>query len=244
MKSSALTTLFAACVIAVGLAGCSEEQSSTPVSDNAAQTSSSSEEGAERSTPAPATQATPGQSVDLKELLEPGPLPDIALGREDAPVTVVEYASLTCPHCATFHTGTYPALKQKYVDSGKVRFIFREFPLDNYATAGFMMARCAEPSKYHPIIDAFFAQQRAFLDASDPFAWLQDFGKQVGFTQESLDACLSNQQLLDSVMAVRQRASEKFGVSSTPSFFINGKIYRGAMSIEDLSKDIDPLLKG
>jgi len=237
MKRSALATMLAAFVVVAGLAGCSDE-SATPVSDGAANSSQATDVAETGSTEAPQT------STNTADLLNPGPLPDIALGKADAPITVVEYASLTCPHCAAFHEETFPALKSKYIDTGKVRFIFREFPLDNYATAGFMLARCAEPAKYYPILEAFFAQQRAFLDAADPFVWIQGFGKQVGFTQESLDACLSNQDLLDNVMAVRQRASEKYGVSSTPSFFINGKISRGAMSIEELSKEIDPLLKG
>jgi protein-disulfide isomerase len=235
MKRSALTSLLAACALSIGLAACSDE-SETPVSEGQG---AAEQTGA--ATPAPGTAGAPTNTanVDLAELLAPGPLPDVVLGQADAPVTIVEYASLTCPHCATFHTQTYPAMKQNYIDTGKVRYIFREFPLDNYATAGFMLARCADQSNYYPIIEAFFAQQRAFLDAADPFEWLQSFGRQVGFTQESLDACLSNQQLLENVMDVRQRASEKFGVSSTPSFFINGKIRRGGLSVEELSKEID-----
>ncbi|MGQ4275282.1 thioredoxin domain-containing protein [Terrihabitans sp. B22-R8] len=235
MKRSTLTSLLAALVLTAGLAACSEE-SDTPVSDGATENSGQTSAASSQSTPA-------AGDVSVSDLMAEGALPDIALGAENAPVTIVEYASLTCPHCAVFQTQTFPALKQNYIDSGKVRYIFREFPLDNYATAGFMLARCSDQSKYYPIIDAFFAQQRAFLDAADPFQWIQAFGKEVGFTQESLDACLSNQDLLDNVMAVRQRASEKFGVSSTPSFFINGKIRRGSMTIEELSKEIDPLLK-
>jgi protein-disulfide isomerase len=237
MKRSALATTLAAFVVVAGLAGCSEE-SQTPVSDGAANSSQATDVAETGST------ETPQPATNTSDLMTAGPLPDIALGKADAPVTIVEYASLTCPHCAAFHKETFPALKSNYIDTGKVRYIFREFPLDNYATAGFMLARCADQSKYYPILDAFFAQQRAFLDAADPFTWIQGFGKQVGFTQESMDACLSNQDLLDNVMAVRQRASEKYGVSSTPSFFINGKISRGGMGIEELSKQIDPLVKG
>jgi protein-disulfide isomerase len=133
--------------------------------------------------------------------------------------------------------------EKRYIDTGKVRFIYRDFPLDQYATAGAMLARCGGEGKYFPIVDAFFEQQQGLLTAQDPFEWLQNFGKQVGFTKESLEACLSNQELMDNVIAVRQRASEKFGVNSTPTFFINGKVVRGAMTIEEFEKEIEPLVK-
>ncbi len=95
--------------------------------------------------------------------MAPGPLPDQVLGEASAPITIIEYASLTCPHCAAFQKETFPALKERYIDTGKVRYIFREFPLDNYATAGFMLARCGGDGKYYPIIDAFFAKQNELL---------------------------------------------------------------------------------
>jgi protein-disulfide isomerase len=198
-----------------------------------------------RSTPAPGAAAADDSKAGASssELLAAGPLEDRVLGKADAPVTIVEYASLTCPHCAAFHEETFPQLKAKYIDAGKVRFIFREFPLDNYATAGFMIARCAEADKYFPIVDAFFKQQRNLMGAPDPYVWMQGFAKQVGFTQETLEGCLTNQPLMDAVLATRQRASEKFGVNSTPSFFINGKISRGAMSMQELEKEIEPLLR-
>src|SRR5690606_31547593 len=132
-------------------------------------------------------------------------------------------------------------VKERYVDTGKVRFIFRDFPLDNFAMAGSMLARCGGEGKYFPIVDAFFEQQKSLAPGSDAFEWLQSFAKQVGFTEESFEACLSNRELQDNLTAVRQRASEKFGVSSTPTFFINGKIRRGALTIEEFEKEIEPL---
>jgi protein-disulfide isomerase len=181
--------------------------------------------------------------VSMEDLLAPTEIPDQILGKADAPVTIVEYASLTCPHCAAFHAETFPEVKKRFVDTGKVRFIFRDFPLDKFATAGAMLARCAGEGKYFPIIDAFFDQQNALMAAPEPFTWLQSFAKQVGFTQESFDACLSNQALTDNILAVRQRASEKFGVSSTPTFFFNGKVRRGGMNIEEFEKELEPFLK-
>ena len=163
---------------------------------------------------------------------------DMSLGSPKAKVQVVEYASLSCPHCARFHADVFPAFKAKYVDTGKVRFTFREMltPPAEVAAAGFMLARCAGPGKYFPVLDAFFDQQNALLSAKDPYTWIQSFSKQIGFTQDSMESCLSNQDLLDKVMGVRQRAAEKFGVNSTPTFFINGTVHRGEMTIEEMEK--------
>ena len=167
--------------------------------------------------------------VSVEELMKPGPLPDLVLGKADAPITVVEYASMTCGHCANFHTKVFPTLKEKYVDTGKVRFIMREFPLDNLAAAASMLARCAGEGKTFPLISVLFAKQDewAFVKG-DPRPELFKFAKQAGFTQESFDKCLTDQKLLDDIAAVRARAADTFGVNSTPTFFINGKkIERG-----------------
>ena len=189
---------------------------------------------------ADASKAEGSDKAEQSELLQPGPLPDEVMGQDNAPNTVIEYASLTCPHCARFHSEVFPELKKRFIDTGKVRFIFREFPLDNYATAGFMLARCAGPGKYFPVLGAFFDQQNALLSAKDPYTWIQSFSKQIGFTQDSMESCLSNQDLLDKVMGVRQRAAEKFGVNSTPTFFINGTVHRGEMTIEEMEKALNP----
>jgi protein-disulfide isomerase len=187
-------------------------------------------------------EAGPAQ-VAMDELMQPGPLPDQILGDANAPVTVVEYASLTCSHCRDFHKETFPEVKKRLIDTGKIRFIFRDFPLDQFATAGAQLARCAGDGKYYPVSSAFFDQQEGLRAAPEPFEWLQTFAKQVGFTQQSFEACLSNQQLTDNIIAVRQRASEKFGVSSTPTFFFNGKVRRGGMSIEEFEKELESTVK-
>lgn len=192
---------------------------------------------AEAATDAPEAQGT----VDAAALMEPGPLPEQALGAEDAPVTIVEYASMTCPHCANFHENTYPALKEQYIDTGKVRFVFREFPFDPRAAAAFMLARCSD-DKYFSMIDVLFKQQRKWATAENARDALLQISKLAGFSQESFEACLTDQKLLDDVSAVRTRGAEEFGVDSTPTFFINGKRYPGAMSIEQMSAIIDPLL--
>lgn len=183
------------------------------------------------------------QAPSTEELAVAGPLGEKAEGKEDAPVTIIEYASMTCGHCATFANETFPKLKEKYIDAGKVRFILREFPLDPIAAAGFMVARCAGDDKYFAVVDALFARQKEWAYSNDPVTGLQNLTKQFGFTQESFEACLTNQEMLDGVNWVRQRGAEKFGVNSTPTFFINGKIYRGAIKFEDMEKILEPLLK-
>ncbi|WP_353032148.1 DsbA family protein [Roseibium sp. SCP15] len=179
------------------------------------------------------------QSVDQEELLKPGPLGDKILGDENAPVTIVEYASMTCGHCANFHKSTWPDLKKDYVDTGKVRFIFREFPLDPVAAAAFMLARCAPADKYFEIVDIMFEQQRNWAFTDNPYQSLLDFSKQIGFTQESFEECLTNQGLLDAVNAVKDRGANEFGVNSTPTFFINGEMVSGALSIDEMGKIIE-----
>jgi protein-disulfide isomerase len=178
----------------------------------------------------------------MEELMTPSPLGDQILGSAEAPVTIIEYASMTCPHCAHFHETTFPDLKKKYIDTGKVRFIFREFPLDPLAAAGSMLARCAGDGKYFPMIESLFAQQKDWV-TQKPLQPMLGIAKQAGFTQESFDKCLANQAMLDGIEASRNRA-QKLGVNSTPTFFINGKIYRGAMTVEELDKQVAPYLKG
>jgi len=179
------------------------------------------------------------QSVDEDELLKPGPLGDKILGDENAPVTIIEYASMTCGHCANFHKRTWPDLKKDYIETGKVRFIMREFPLDPVASAAFMLARCAPQEKYFDIVDIMFEEQRAWAFTDNPYQSLLDFSKQIGFTQESFEECLTNQGLLDAVNAVRERGANEFGVNSTPTFFINGEKHSGALSIEEMGKIIE-----
>ena len=182
------------------------------------------------------------QSPTSEELMRPGPLPDLVLGKADAPVTIIEYASMTCPHCANFHKSTYPALKTKYIDTGKVRFIFREFPLDELAVAASMLARCAGPDKAMAMIDVLFASQDKWA-VRQPIPPLMQIAKQAGFTEKKFDECLKDQKLYNDIMAMRERGSKDYKVESTPTLFINGKMQKGGVSIEDLDKLIEPLLK-
>lgn len=181
--------------------------------------------------------------VPMEELMKPGPLGDLSLGNKDSKVTVVEYASMTCGHCAHFAKDVWPEIKKKYVDTNKIYFVFREFPLDNLAAAASMLARCAGGDKTFPLIEVLFEKQPewAFVEGN-PVPKLFEIAKQAGFTQESFDKCLTNQKLLDDITAGRTRASEVFGVNATPMFFINGKKLDGSPTVENFDKMIEPLL--
>ncbi|KQV01181.1 disulfide bond formation protein DsbA [Mesorhizobium sp. Root102] len=196
---------------------------------------------AKPATPAAATAPEAQGTVDMAELMKPGALPDKQLGKDDAKVTIVEYASMTCPHCAHFAETTFPELKTKYIDTGKARYILREFPFDPSAEAGFMLARCAKDN-YFPMVDVLFRQQANWVGVQNTKDALLQISKLAGFTQESFEACLTDQKLLDDVRSVQKRGANEFKVDSTPTFFINGKTYKGAMSIEEMSAIIDPLL--
>jgi protein-disulfide isomerase len=176
-------------------------------------------------------------------LVEASTLEEMVLGDPNAPVTIIEYASMTCPHCAHFEETTYPELKKRYIDTGKVRLIFREFPLDPLAAAGAMLARCAGKDKYFPLIETLFRTQKDWVVAKDPITPLLNIAKQVGFTKQSFDQCLSDEKLLAGIEAARQSAADKLGVNSTPTFFINGQVHRGDLSIDEVDKVVQPYFK-
>ncbi|WP_262031844.1 DsbA family protein [Microvirga sp. Mcv34] len=182
------------------------------------------------------------QNVAVQDLAVQGPLGDVALGPENAKVTIIEYASLTCSHCANFHKTTWPELKKRYIDTGKVRFVLREFPLDPLATAGFLLARCDSKNKYYPITDLLFEQQRNWAFTDKPLDALRGLMRQAGFSQEKFDACLKDQKLYEGVSAVKQRAADTFKVNSTPTFFINGQRHPGNLSIQQIEEIITPML--
>ena len=191
--------------------------------------------------PAHSEEAKPAAPYQLTgDLAVAGKLGDEWLGKADAPVTIIEYASMTCPHCAHFHETAFPELKSKYIDTGKVRFALREFPFDPVATAAFMLGHCSGEGHYYALIGLLFAQQKNWATdrAADD---LLNTVKQAGFTQDSFNACLKDQRIYDAVNDVKNRG-EKLGVDATPTFFINGKKMSGALTIKELDAAIEPLL--
>lgn len=185
-----------------------------------------------------------GGDVSPADLAVEGPIKDIVLGDPAAPVTVYEYASMTCPHCAEFQKTTFPHIKEEYIDTKKVRWIMREFPLDPRAAAGFMLARCAGSDKYYAVIDVLFQQQAnwAFVDAAQVLPALSQIMRQAGMTQEQFEGCLKDKTLYDGVMAIKQRGGDVFKISGTPTFFINGKRFGGGMTAEEFDKAVTPLV--
>lgn len=190
----------------------------------------------------PLRAATESGTVAVDQLMAAQALPDMWLGSADAPVTIIEYASMTCTHCAAFHAETWPTLKTKYINAGKVRFVLREFPLDVLAGAGFMLARCAGPDKRNALVDLLFTQQQNWAFVDKPLEALASTVRQAGLSQAAFDSCLTNTSLLDQVNAVRDRAAKDFGVNATPTFFINGRRVAGELTVSELENQLQPLL--
>jgi protein-disulfide isomerase len=179
------------------------------------------------------------------DVSKPVSLPDMALGPKDAAVTVTEYASMTCPHCAAFTNEVFPKIKEAFIDTNKIRFVFREFPLDIKAAAGSMLARCIakdDGAKYFAVTELLFKTQEDWV-MKDTAASLTRIGKQAGLSQEAVENCLKDQALLDKIAADQKYANEVLKVNSTPTFFINGDKVTGETSFEEFSKKITPLLK-
>jgi protein-disulfide isomerase len=170
-------------------------------------------------------------------------LQDMVLGKADAPVTIIEYASLTCPHCAHFHTDVLPAIKKDYIDTGKVKLIYRDFPLDQLAFAGSVLARCGGPEKYFTFLNVLFTQQRQWAGSSDPKTALVQIGRLGGVSSDQFEKCLGDKPLGDYILNSRLEGNQKHNVTSTPTLIINGKTESGAPSLEELRKKLDALVK-
>ena len=166
----------------------------------------------------------------------------MALGPEDAPITVIEYASMTCPHCATFHNDAFPELKARYIDTGKVRFIYREFPLDAVALRAAMLTRCAGPKRFFGFVEVLFRRQEHWARAKDPIAALARLGQVGGIGKKQFESCMNDRELGDSILERRLEGSNEFEVRSTPTFIINGKKHSGQMNFQQFDRVLKPLL--
>jgi protein-disulfide isomerase len=179
------------------------------------------------------------------DVAKPVALPDMALGPANATVTITEFASMTCPHCSAFNETVFPKIKSEYIDTGKIRYVFREFPLDIKAAAGAMLARCIakdDSGKYFAVIDLLFKQQNDWVMKNTTETLIR-IGKQAGLTQQAVEDCLKDQALLDKIAADQKYAAEVLKVDSTPTFFINGEKIKGETSFEEFDKRIKSLLK-
>jgi protein-disulfide isomerase len=184
------------------------------------------------------------QSAVAALVAKPVTLPDMALGSANASVTITEFASMSCPHCAAFEQNVFPMIRSKYIDTGKVRYVFREFPLDIKAAAASMVARCMagdDAEKFFGAIDIMFKQQDQLM--TDTQETLKRIGGQAGMSGDAVEACVKNQATLDKLSADEKFANETLKVDATPTFFINGEMSKGAMSFEEMDQKIKAALK-
>ena len=187
--------------------------------------------------------AAEGDVIDVAKLMAPaGGVADHVQGSETAPVTVIEYASPTCPHCATFSNDVLPAFIEAYVDTGKVKLITRPFVRNVLDAAVFMLAEAAGPTNYHNVVSTYFKTQNTWATSQTPRDAILEIAKQLGFTQETFDAALTNQELFTGMEALREQALSEFGLSGTPTFYVNGKTLTGDKTLEQLAAEIDPLI--
>ena len=169
-------------------------------------------------------------------------LSERVLGNANAPITMIEYASLTCSHCAAFHTSTYNGIKKEYVETGKVKFIFRDFPLDRVALAAAMMARCLPEERYFSVIELLFSDQENWARGADPAGALANVGRLAGMSQSNFEACLKNRDVLQGIIKKRNEGQKKYRVESTPTFVIDGKPMAGGRPIAEFRKLLDAAL--
>lgn len=185
--------------------------------------------------PAPASaQAANEKSVALV---------DAVIGRADAPVTIIEYSSLGCPHCADVHSLVLPGIKKQYIDTGKVRWIVRDFPLGQLALAGAVIARCAGPQGHLPLLEVLFKTQDDWMTGKDPIGSLAKLAKRAGIDKARFDSCFDDEATIEKIMAQARDVQRKDAVSATPTFFINGEKVVGSLPFDEFSKVIERHLK-
>jgi len=181
-------------------------------------------------------------SPTLAQVMETGPLPEMAWGRADAPVTIIKYASLTCPYCRRFHKQTFPKLKAEFIDTGKVRFIIREFPIGKTSGAATIALRCAKPEKYLELYGLFLEQQASWVSQEVRLDPIYKVASQVGMTRQQFDACRENQSMIDGLKWVKDRG-RTLGVIGTPNFFIGSKLVKKVLTIEEIRAMVEPLVR-
>jgi protein-disulfide isomerase len=181
------------------------------------------------------------ENPTIADVMMSGTLPEMSLGRADAPVTIIQYQSLTCPHCRAFHRDVFPEFKRTYIDTGKVRFIMREFPIGKQSGNATIALRCAPPDKYFALYGKFMEQQSSWVSQEVRLEPIFAVAKQVGMTQAQFDSCLKNQAMIDGLKWVKERG-RTLGVIGTPNFFVQGKLVKKTLAMSDIREMVDPLL--
>lgn len=250
--------LLAALAAAVTLAGCSGNSANlpslAPSEDGAASSSPFPETGGKKQADTPIMgigqipDGTSGgrqviENPSEAEIMKVGTLPDMSMGRPDAPVTIVKYASLTCPHCRTFHREVFPELKRAYIDTGKVRFILREFPIGKQSGTATIANRCAPSDKYFALYGKFMDQQARWVSQEVRRDPIFEIASEVGMTRQQFDACFENQAMIDGLKWVKDRGRQ-LGIIGTPNFFVAGKLVKETLTMSAIRAQIDPLLDG
>ncbi len=179
----------------------------------------------------------------IADIMQTSGLPEMSLGRADAPVTIVQYASLTCPHCRHFHATTFPELKRIYIDTGMVRYILREFPIGKQSGNATIALRCAAPDKYVTLYGKFMEQQASWVSQEVRLEPIFAVAQQVGLTRPEFDACLQNQTLVSQLKAVKERG-RMLGIIGTPNFFVQGKLVKSVLTMSEIEAMVDPILAG
>jgi protein-disulfide isomerase len=188
------------------------------------------------------TAPKPDSTIDMAKALEPGPLPELSIGNATG-LPIIEYGSATCPHCAHFDRDVWPAFKKAYVDTGKVRYIFREYSRNNLDVAAFMLARCLGDDKTVAAIELLFASQDSWAFGDSPLEGLMTALRPTGMSRDKATACLNDQAKADALAQIAKTADETLKISGTPSFIIGGNIYGGALSLDELDAILKPLVK-
>jgi protein-disulfide isomerase len=243
-------------------AGCSGEQPSLTTSGNPAglsvdQSTSGSAfpdatgQKAQTGVPSPfagATETTPGGrqiivTPTIADVMMSGPISEMSLGKANAPVTITQYASLTCPHCRAFHATVFPQFKREYIDTGKVRYILREFPIGQQSGNATIALRCAPPDKYFALYGKFMEQQSDWVSQEVRLDPIFAVAKQVGLSRAQFDACYQNQAMIEGLKWVKERG-RTLGIIGTPNFFIGNKLVKKELTIADIRAEVDPLISG